>query len=301
MSSPMTTVLITGVGGPAGRSLCAQLRALHPAVTIIGTDIRDVTADTDLFVPGHHATDPEHVPSLQALITDYDVDLLVPTVQDELPIIAAQTTRLAAPVVISDARAVQICHDKLLTARYLQSCQVSVPWTRDGTQPPLDYPYVARPRVSRGGRGVAVIDTPDQTITTDPALLLQGFAPGIEYCPQIYRSPVTGEMFIAVLEKTELKQGRVGNAAGVRRIPDTAATDIVDLARRATEALDLYGPLDMDIRRQADGCPVVLEVNARFGANSAHTPELLERLLTDATHLAPNAQPTDHAARKDRG
>ena len=33
------------------------------------------------------------------------------------------------------------------------------------------------------------------------------------------------------------------------------------------------------LRRRADGVPVVLEVNARFGANSAHAPELLDAAL----------------------
>ena len=34
-------------------------------------------------------------------------------------------------------------------------------------------------------------------------------------------------------------------------------------------ALDLVGPVDLDVRRLADGTPVVLEVNSRFGAVSA--------------------------------
>ena len=46
-------------------------------------------------------------------------------------------------------------------------------------------------------------------------------------------------------------------------------------------AVRLQGPLDVDIRRRADGTPVVLEVNARFGANSAHAPEILTALLTN--------------------
>ena len=35
------------------------------------------------------------------------------------------------------------------------------------------------------------------------------------------------------------------------------------------------------MRRRADGVPVVLEINARFGANSAHAPEVLDRLLDE--------------------
>ena len=41
------------------------------------------------------------------------------------------------------------------------------------------------------------------------------------------------------------------------------------------------GPVDIDIRRDATGTPRVLEVNARFGANSQAVPELLGLLLRD--------------------
>jgi carbamoyl-phosphate synthase large subunit len=37
--------------------------------------------------------------------------------------------------------------------------------------------------------------------------------------------------------------------------------------------------LDIDIRRRRDGTPVVLEINARFGANIRHAPEVLDAAL----------------------
>jgi carbamoylphosphate synthase large subunit len=46
----------------------------------------------------------------------------------------------------------------------------------------------------------------------------------------------------------------------------------------------LTGPVDLDVRRGVDGEPVVLEINARFGANSSHAPEVLDALLGE--HLA---------------
>jgi carbamoyl-phosphate synthase large subunit len=51
------------------------------------------------------------------------------------------------------------------------------------------------------------------------------------------------------------------------------------LAISAAEALGFVGPLDIDIRRRADGTPVVLEINARFGANIAQAPRVLDAVL----------------------
>ena len=79
-----------------------------------------------------------------------------------------------------------------------------------------------------------------------------------------------------VLEKTELKQGLVGNAKTVRRIDDP---DVANTAFSAARAVGLSGPLDIDIRRRIDGLPVVLEINARFGANIRHAPEVLDAVI----------------------
>ena len=58
-----------------------------------------------------------------------------------------------------------------------------------------------------------------------------------------------------------------------------AASPVAAPVVAAVEALDLTGPLDLDIRRDDSGTPVVLEINARFGANSAKAPELLGAAL----------------------
>ena len=80
-----------------------------------------------------------------------------------------------------------------------------------------------------------------------------------------------------VLRKTALRDGRVGNAAGVER---THAPDVATLAAATSRALRLEGPIDIDVRRSRDGRPLVLEVNARVGANVRSADEVLEALLT---------------------
>ena len=59
------------------------------------------------------------------------------------------------------------------------------------------------------------------------------------------------------------------------------------MALAAVRALGLTGPVDVDVRRLVDGRPVVLEVNARFGANSAAAPELLDAVLAAVRAAAP--------------
>ncbi|WP_454856063.1 ATP-grasp domain-containing protein [Promicromonospora soli] len=316
----MTSVLVTGAGGPAGRALGAQLAARAGGgadLTWVGVDIAPVTD------PHFPATDRapradgwDYVTGMRDLIDKHAPDLVIPTVQDELPQVAVLAQTLgrataggramvghtadgdgtpspACAVVTAAPGSAAIAADKLLTMLALDRTGVPVPryalatdfvgaaealaWARG--------PVVVKPRVSRGGRGVRLIESPDDM--PDPAAwgrldaswIVQAFAGGTEYNPQVHRSAF-GESYVVVLEKTVLKQGRVGNAAAVVRLAERAVPDVEETARRAVDALDLAGPVDIDVRRDATGRPVVLEVNGRFGANCAYAPELLDAVLT---------------------
>lgn len=322
----MTSVLVTGAGGPAGRTLGAQLTARAAAgadLTWVGVDIFPVTD------PGFPVTDLapradawDYATGMRDLLDRHAPDLVLPTVQDELPQVAVlaralghqaalgfpATPRAAGPgmpgtVVIAAPGPTAIAADKLLTMLVLDRSRVPIPryaLATDfaGAPDALAWaggPVVVKPRVSRGGRGVRLIESHPAAGATDWAGLdaswiVQSFAGGTEYNPQVYRSP-DGRSTVVVLEKTVLKQGRTGNAAAVARLAAGAAPDIEETARQAADALDLVGPIDLDIRRDGTGAPVVLEVNSRFGANSAHAPELLDAVLTPT-----GAEPANRAA-----
>ncbi|WP_262849720.1 ATP-grasp domain-containing protein [Mumia quercus] len=303
----MTTVLVTGAGGPAGASLGRQLaerRLNGHDLRAIGVDVRplDGTAfDETALVPA--AVDPAYAPAMRASVARFRPDLVVPTVQDELPqaaVLAGLLSAVAAPgasVVLSGARPSGVAADKLLTMWALAAAGISVPTHAVTTDfatsaDALGWaggPVVVKPRVSRGGRGVTVVEKPDdfEWPSTDASWVVQGFVDGAEYAPQAYRSPHDGRTTVVVLEKTALKEGRVGNAAGAVRLADGAAPDVAALAVSTVEALGLVGPVDMDVRRDGAGAPYVLEVNARFGALSAHAPELLDHVLDDWVRPTP--------------
>ena len=283
----MASILVTGVGGPAGSAVATLLA--ERGHTVIGADLTPPLthgACTAIeAVPA--AADLALVPALRDLVARHQIDLMIPTVQDELPAVAAAQHLIGCPVVISEAGAVAIAHDKYLTALALASAGVPVPATLavgDLAAPHavadlVGVPFVIKPRVSRGGRGVVVVDTPEEAVTFPTGSIAQAFAPGTEYAAQLYIG--TDGTDVVLLEKTELKQGRVGNAAQVVRRERGEVRDVEDAARSAAAALGLTGPADMDIRRLADGTPVVLEVNARFGANCARVPELMDALLRE--------------------
>ena len=286
-------ILSTGVGGPAGRALVSQLATTSH--NVVGVDMQEVAlADIDSFELVPAANDPDMINQLAALVDHYDVDLLIPTVADELPMVAkaSQLGQLSnAQVVISPLEAVEKCFDKLLTMRALREAGVSVPpfgLPSDFTSSydvfeQLGGAIITKPRVARGGRGFAIHTSPEkfQLESYDDSYIIQAFAPGEEFAPMVYIGDQPGNETVSIVAKTQ--EEFCETAAPIVRSVDTAnALDVALLAVKACHALKLKGPIDLDVRRMADGHPVVLEVNARFGANSSLAPELLAEVLKSA-------------------
>ncbi len=284
----MARILVTGVGGPAGQAVAALLVARGHAV--FGVDARDIPPAGFQFTRVPLATAPDFLGTLAALVEERRIELLIPTVTEELPLVAAKWGGASpVPVMIGPAQGVCVANDKYLTCQRLSACGVSVPryclpsQVRSAPEVArrLGWPCLGKPRTGRGGRGVAVLEEGNWAAISamDDASILQEFLPGVDYCVDtlVSRRPGTPPV-VVVLEKTRLKEGVVGNAVEVQR---REAPDVAALAVAAAACLGFIGPLDVDIRRGADGRPAVLEINARFGANLPRVPEILDAALED--------------------
>lgn len=284
----MTRLLVTGIHGPAGRALATQI--LARGLDLVGVDMVEQPLEGAVLRRIGPASDPGMIPQLIDIAYREDVDLVIPTVSEELVQVSAARHGFHVPVATSGSLGVARAEDKLFSMWQLAAHGVATPafgvpsqfGSAQEAMATLGRPLVVKPRVSRGGRGVQVLDEPgnagDWSRLPD-GQILQQFAPGQEYAPVVFIDPAGDDDFVAVLRKTALKQGRVGNAVGVERVRGPEVADVAALALAAARALELVGPVDIDVRRLADGTPVVLEVNARFGANSATVPELLDRVL----------------------
>lgn len=281
-------ILVTGVGGPAGRNVAQLL--LARGHRIVGTDMREVLMPGITFYRVPAANDPAFLETLRDLAAQEEVDLVIPTVTEELPIVArGWSQHSVTPAMIGSYDAVFTANDKYLTAERLTAQGVSVPRyclpsqvrSVEEVAERIGWPCLSKPRVGRGGREVTVWHQEQwsQVAALDDRYLLQEFMPGTDYAPNLFVGR-NGHSTVVVLEKTKLKGNLVGNALEVARVH---APDVAELGLAAARAVGLVGPMDIDIRRGADGRPAVLEINARFGANIANAPEILDAALTEWT------------------
>lgn len=277
-------VLVTGVGGPAGRSLVTQL--LSRGLQVHGIDLSPVPGCPASFETVPPARHPDYPELLIRIADHFAADLIIPTVSEELPVVAGLADRRP---LIGSLPAVAVAGDKWLTCRVLSQAGIPVPRSVPAAQLTRDLlewigrPVVTKPRVGRGGRGVQVHDRWPSLDSLASDDLVSEFAPGAEYCPNLFIAAQSDADVAVVLRKTGLREGRHGNATGVEVVDEPG---IAELALTAARALGLSGPVDIDIRLRTDGTPLVLELNARFGANSAHAPQVLDAVLASRTVVA---------------
>lgn len=282
----MEKVLITGVGGPAGRAASAFFQ--DKGFTVIGTDITPVSTKVDEFFLVPRGDTPEFSQTIMRILATEKPLLFVPTVSEELP----QAARLRSGVralgirmFSSGFEAVSIANDKYLTARQLAMGGVAVPRTLANEDVEsavvagdlLGYPLVVKPRVGRGGKGVRVLfGRKEAEAETRRGIVYQEFLSGEEFDVNLFVYPEGNATIARVLLKTRLKEGIVGNALEVKPVK---RADVEALAIRAASVLKLEGPIDMDIRLNSNGIPKVLEVNARVGANVLKAEGVLDTML----------------------
>jgi carbamoylphosphate synthase large subunit len=287
--SQVDNVLITGVGGPAGKATARFFR--DHGFRVIGTDCAEVDAAVDRFSMVPRGDDPDFANVILRLLGEERPVLFLSTVTEELPQAARmkrQVEDLGVQMFSSDPLAVTIANDKYLTALLLEACTIPVPQTllandigsafEAGKR--LGYPFIGKPRFGRGGRGVVVYSSPaDAVREVRRNLVFQEFLGGPEYDANLFVHPASHVALARILLKTQLREGLVGNAVAVKPVEQR---DVSELAADACRALKLEGPIDMDIRYNERGQPKILDINARIGANVLFAEGIMETLLACA-------------------
>ncbi len=289
-------ILVTGIAGTAGQAVAAQLVAR--GLPCLGSDARADTRQAE-DAPAAGAvrllpvTDPDMPLDLRRLVDREAINVIIPTLSVELPVLAAARAGFAPDVriIVADSAAVALANDHLLTAWALEAAGISVPRfgvpgdfaAAPASLADLNGPVVVKPRVFKGTAAIHLLaGTASVGWSSMPSgQLVQEFIPGSDYVALVFGTPARNPMapVVVVLEKTKTPYGRPGSGEISRRVPAGEAEDVRRLGLAAVRTLGLTGPVQVQIRRRADGTPVVLGVCATLGENSTWAPELLDAVL----------------------
>jgi len=288
-----TRIFVTGAGGPAAYSF---MRAVaQPDVTLFAGDIDPYAAG--LYLVGEdrrfilkRGDDTGFVAQAIELCRQHQIDVYVPTVDSELLQVSEAADRfrkVGTRVLVAAPETLRMTLDKWVL---VQACQTvcPVPETAvfddsfDATR--WEFPLLLKPRRGAGGRGVRVVRDAAR-LSVEPRnaeTIVQEYLPGAEYSVDVL-SNCDGRVLAAVpRERLKIDSGI---AVTGRTLHDA---ELQTSAGAVAERIGLNFVGNVQFRRDRNGVPKLLEVNARFPgtmpltvASGVNMPKLSVELLLD--------------------
>ena len=258
-----------------GRIVVTDVNPLSPAVHV---------ADRAYRVP--MANDPGYLTELLAICNAERIRLVVPTIDDELPIVGAaveQFRALGAIVACSTAATSTLCNDKYATCRHLRDAGVRAADTWLPADLPADakLPLFIKPRGGRGAVGAFPLRSKrelDFFVGYVDAPVIQEYLDGPEFTIDVLCDFDGQPLSIVPRERVVIRSGVMDRGRTVKN------PRLIELARLACVAIPFAGPLNIQCRMKG-GEPVIFEINPRFSGGipltieaGADFPRMLVRL-----------------------
>ena len=286
-------VLITSAGGAAAINVIQALKSqTEVPVRLVAVDMDPLAPGLDLADSGHvvpRATDMNFIPTLLEICDAEDVDVAIPMLSAEVPILAAEREAfndLGIFMLVSDEWTNRICADKRLTHEFFATNDFPTPETWTVDQIPdlrsLEYPVIIKPSTGSGSRHTYRADSADQLtalLPLVPSALVQQYVEGQEITVDVLAD--CRSKLLAAVQRERLRISD-GKAVTARTIDDKKVDSYVS---RMVRELRLVGPGNIQCIRTADRL-YFIEVNARFAAGGlpltvaagANTPLMLLKL-----------------------
>jgi len=289
----MATILITGAGGACGIGAIKSLKA-NTAHRVIGVDMDPTAvgiqfADDGRAVPP--AVDDEWPAAIASIVSEFDVDVIIPTVDEELAVLPALREVCSdVPILAPKQAVIDLAMDKYQSTKALADAGHPTPETwlateADAIDPPA-YPLIVKPRRGRGSRGIKQVKTPAglqehlaKTTHSPDELLCQTLVDGTEYTTSVVGT--TENELLSVVPKEAIEKDG-STVLGATRTAPKVARSCVEIF----ETLEPAGPLNVQQIVDEDGIPRVIEINPRFSSTSCLTAaagvDAFDLLIRDA-------------------
>jgi carbamoyl-phosphate synthase large subunit len=251
------------------------VRAFRNAVENSGRG-RVITTDVNPLSPAlyfghkHHivplTTDRYYIPIIESICDTEDVQLVIPTIDDELPFfgrVIDRFARLGIAVAVSSEQTSITCNDKYETFLFCERNGIRTPATRlakDVNVSDLRYPVYVKPRFGRGSVNVFVVNNePQLRLFLDyvPDAIVQDHLGGKEFTVDVLSDFNSRVLSIVPRERLVIRAG-VSDKGITRK-----HAEVIAFAKEIAEKLQIIGPAN--IQCKWDGRDVsLIEVNPRF-------------------------------------
>jgi len=259
------------------------VRAFRDAGTRLRVRLEIHGTDTNRLAPALYHVDRAHlvppiarrsyISDLLRLVEKNRIDLLVPTIDTELPKLADARERFAdrgCTVLVSSPGVIAIGRDKLLTHIFLTGTGIDTPTTWPASQVLARrrhrFPCQIKPRYGSASLGNYRVDDLEALrfwARRVPDPVVQEFVPGTEYTLDVYAGLDGRVRCVVPRERLDVRSGEVQKARVVKQ------PELIDVGRRVVQSLgEVVGVVTVQVIRQSTGRIRVIEINPRFGGGA---------------------------------
>jgi len=271
-------VLFTCIGRRVSllKSFAAAGKQLKIGLSLIGTDTTELSSALQLcdkkflVKPVEH---PEYLNQLLKIVSSNQVDLLIPTVDLDLKLLASNKTRFAklgCYVFVSRPEVIDICQDKRLTYSFLAKNHFDTPATMTVrsalAKKHLTWPLFLKPWDGYAARGNAVVRNRKELLFYShrvPNCIVQEFINGTEYTCDVFVDLEMRARCVVPRKRIEVRGGEVSKSQIVKN------HQIMAEVTRLVQTLEVGpGVITLQLFLTNDGKIKFIEINPRFGGGA---------------------------------
>jgi carbamoyl-phosphate synthase large subunit len=246
--------IVTAFARAGARTVAADASPLAP--TLYRADVRVVAPLVD---------DPAYLPTLQEVIAEHDVRLVVPLADTDQELLAERRDELDALVLLPPPDVVRLTRDKYLAHVFFEPRGIASPpsWLPDEVPADVRFPVLVKARQGYGSRNIfRAADRAELDFflryTGVPSFVQQVCA-GEEFSIDVF-CDLDGRCLNSI--PRTMIESKGGESIKGMSLKDE---DLIEFGRRVAEALPVWGPANVQCFRLDDGRFAVTDVNTRFG------------------------------------
>ncbi|MCM1086931.1 MAG: ATP-grasp domain-containing protein [Muribaculaceae bacterium] len=233
-------------------------------------------------------TDADYIPQLLDICQKDKIDLIVPTIDTDLLVLAAHAERFQAAgtkVLISSRDKIAVCRDKNYTSDFFISCGLKAPKpVNDYQKYTGSFPCFIKPKDGSSSINAFKVEQESELAVYAEKIgdyIIQPFIEGTEYTVDIFCDFEGNPIFIIPRIRLAVRAGEV------LKTKIDLDEKIIEESGRLIDKFKPCGPITVQLIRQNEtGEDYYIEINPRYGGGAplsmkagADSPQMLIRLL----------------------
>jgi len=262
-------VLFTGGGGAGSEALN---RFLSKNYEVYFADADPNSMDPTINPKKRHeipmANDPSFVTSIVSLSKKLKLDLLVPTVDEELLPLRDVEDSMDCRILLPPKNFISLHLDKFKSAQFLINAGLPAPRTSVVGDTQEDFPFILKPRTGRGSRNVSIVSSEHEL---DARLLLSR----MEASEFVVQELVHGQEYTVMMVANAEKKLRaivpvlVVNKKGITIEAETVSDkEIICACTKIHELNPVSGYYNIQLIKEVDGTVKPFEINPRVSTTA---------------------------------